>query len=159
MADDITGGYTGYDAYEYLNLGTKAAPAYSRLKRLEDVSHPDERGNVQSKQKGREDEVTLLGHRKRGVAFKYKPKRATDPILAAMLAAYEGKECVHYAATDRPIAESGARGFEGPYVVTKFSEDRPFEGEVTYDIELKPADAEDPENAGSDWEIEPILTP
>ena len=154
-----TGGYTGLDAFEYLNLGTYAAKAWSRLKRVEDVDMPDERTSVELKLKGTEFEKTLVGQRKTSVSFVYKLKRGTDPIYAALKTAYETKGCVEYLAADGDITVSGSAGTAGPYMVTKFGEKRPFGDAVGVEVELKLADAEIPGSPGTDWELEAIVTP
>lgn len=159
MPEATNGAYAGHQACEYLQIGgSYATPTWVRIKRIEDVDMPDERGTSQFKIKGSDFERTIRGVRAKGVAFKYRKKRAADPVFAELKAAYEGHDlAVEYAATDRPIATVGAEGFRGPFTVTKFNETRPFEGVVEVDIELKFADADHPVETGEPWEIEPIL--
>ena len=159
MSDTITGAYPGNLATEYLNLGDYANPTWTRIKRVEDVDLPDERGGSEFRNKGSDFTRFIRGVRTKSIAFKYRKKRASDPIFDELKTAYDDPNvCVEYAALDRPIADSGANGFRGPFVVTKFSESRPFENVVEVDVELKMADADHPVTAGEPWEIEPIVT-
>ena len=129
--ENNTGAITGLLAYEYLNLGTFEAPQWVRIKRTEDVDLPDERNTGELKLKGSDFVKTLVSQRVKSVAFKYKPKRSDDPIFNELNAAYENAgSCVHYAATDRPITEAGAKGWSAPFTVTKFGESRPLENSL-----------------------------
>lgn len=158
MADEITGAYPGHLACEYLNLGTYAAETWARVTRVEDVDLPDERGGSEFRIKGSDFTRNIRGVRTKTVAFKYRRKRAADPIYDELKAAYEDpNKCVEYCAVDRLITVDGANGFRGPFNVSKFSETRPYENVVEIDIELKMADADHPVNAGEAWEIEPVL--
>jgi hypothetical protein len=157
VTDEINGAYPGHLACEYLNTGTKAAPVYVRIQRIEDVDHPDERATSEFQHKGTDFVKYLRGKRATSVSFVYKLKRAADPVFAALEEAYSDiNKCVHYFATDRPIAEDGAKGFSGPYVVTKLGEKRPFGDAVGVEVELKLADAN--LDDGTPWEREPHLT-
>lgn len=160
MAEETAGAYAGHQACEYLQIGgSYASPTWVRIKRIEDVDQPDERGASEFRMKGSDFTRTIRGVRTKGVAFKYRRKRAADPVFAELKECYEDPDkCVEYAATDRPIATEGAAGFRGPFVVTKFNETRPFEGVVEVDIELKFADADHPVNTGEPWDIEAVLT-
>tara|TARA_A100001391_G_scaffold176616_2_gene139964 strand:- start:2125 stop:2616 length:492 start_codon:yes stop_codon:yes gene_type:complete len=159
MADEITGAYPGHLACEYVNLGTYETPVFTRIKRVEDVDLPDERGTSEFRIKGSDFTRTIRGVRTKGVAFKYRKKRSEDLVFNELKEAYEDpNKCIEYAACDRPIADVGAAGFRGPFVVTKFNETRPFESVVEVDIELKFADADHPVDAPEAWEIEPFVT-
>ena len=167
--DNTRGAYPGRLAFEYLNLSSGsdwyANPTWSRIKRVEDIEITDERSTNDYSAKGHDTQFSVAGARSSVVAFKYRKKRGTDPIFNELQAAYEDQsKVVDYVATDQDIATTGAKGFRGPYLVTKFSESRPYGNVVEYDVELRHADAERedlPDNAGTfvDWEKEAWLTP
>ncbi len=159
------GAIPGHLAFEYLNLAaTFEAPAWTRISRVEDVDLPDERSSTDVKLKGSDFVKAVSGPRTTSIAFKYKKKLSADPIYDELLAAFEDSSlCVDYAAIDQDITVVGAKGFRGPYIVTKFSESRPYEGIVEIDVELKMADAEREDLPGSPgtyipWEREAIVT-
>lgn len=164
MSND-RGAYPGHLAHEYINIGgTFESPTWVRVARVEDVDLPDERSSGDFKLKGSDFVKTVVGPRTTSIGFKYRKKLSSDPVYDELLAAYEdAASCVDYAATDLAIATVGAKGFRGPYKVTKFSESRPYENVVEVDVELKLADAERedlPDNAGEyiPWEREAIVT-
>lgn len=156
VTDEINGSYPGHLACEYLNTGTLAAPVYLKIDRIEDVDHPDERATSEVANKGSDFVGTLRGKRKRTVSFVYQVKRGTDPVLIALQAAYDDiNKCVHYWASDRPIATAGAKGFHGPFVVTKMGEKRPFGDKVGIEVEMAMADAD--LSDGTKWECVPFV--
>jgi len=156
VTDKINASFPGHLACEYINTGTLAAPVYLKINRIEDVDHPDERATSEVANKGSDFVGTLRGKRKRTVAFVYQVKRGNDPVLTALEAAYtDVNKCVHYWASDRPITEPGAKGFHGPYVVTKFGEKRPFADKVGIEVELAMADAD--LTNGDKWETVPFV--
>ncbi len=158
VTDEITGAYPGHLACEYLNTGTITTPVFKRIERIEDVDHPDERATSEFKFKGSDFVKYLRGKRATSVSFMYKLKRADDAVYDALLEAYEDPEmCVHYFACDRPIATPGAKGFNGPYNVTKLGEKRPFGDAVGVEVELKLADANKDDD--SPWERIAFVTP
>lgn len=149
--------YPGHLAYEYLNLGTKAAPTWAQIKRAEDIDISNERENTQIFVKGEDLAKAIVGGKKLSVAFKYRLKKATDAVYTELKAAYDDASLVvEFAAMDGDMATSGSAGFSGPFQVTKFSESRPYNGPVEVDVELQFADADDPEAAGTDWALEAI---
>lgn len=149
--------YPGHLAYEYLNTGTKASPTWVRIVRAEDVDISDERENSQIFIKGQDLAKAVVGGRKLSVSFKYRLKNATDAIYNELKSAYDDNTLVvEYAATDGAIATSGTEGWSGPFQVTKFAESRPYNGAVEIDVELQFADADDPEDTGTDWDLEAI---
>lgn len=143
----------GQEAYEYINTGTAQSPTWSQIKRLEDVDHPDERDTGEMRTKESDFVKTLIGARKRSIAFRYKYKKGTDAVFTALQTAYNTKAVVHYMALDGPATTNGSKGFEGPFKVTKFSETRPFTNPLEFDVELMHCDADDPDSAGNPWEV------
>jgi hypothetical protein len=156
VTDEINGAYPGHLACEYLNTGSLASPVYLKIERIEDVDHPDERSTSEMQHKGSDFVKYLRGKRATSVSFMYKLKRSADPVMAALEEAYANpNKCVHYWACDRPITEDGAKGFHGPYIVSKLGEKRPFGDAVGVEVELKLADAN--KDDGSPWERVPFV--
>lgn len=143
----------GQEAYEYINTGTHGSPTWSRIARVEDVDMPDERDSGEMRTKESDFVKTLIGPRKRSIAFRYKYKKATDAVFAALQTAFATKAVVDYMALDGPAATTGSKGFRGPFKVTKFSESRPYTNPLEYDVELMHCDADDPDEAGTPWDI------
>jgi hypothetical protein len=151
VTDEINASFPGHLACEYINTGTLAEPVFLKIERIEDVDHPNERATSEVQNKGSDFVGTLRGKRKRTVSFVYQVKRSADPVLTALQAAYDDiNKCLHYWASDRPIAEVGAKGFHGPFVVTKMGEKRPFGDKVGIEVEMAMADAN--LDDGSKWE-------
>lgn len=161
MPGTVTGGYSGHQAYEYLNIGgTYETPTWVRIARIEDIEMPDERGGSDLKCKGSDYVKHINGRRTTGVSFKYKAKKGADPVLDELKAAFESNDsnCVDYMALDGAADVSGSKGFRAPFTVMKLSESRPDEGPVVFDVELKLVDTEIPDGPtqGEDWEREAV---
>lgn len=149
----MSGAINGIEAFEYLNTGTYASPTWARISRVEDVDLPDERETGELRIKGSDDVKTLVGPRKRSIAFRYKYKKGTDAIFTALQTAYTNKSIVDYMALDGAADVDGSKGHRGPYKVTKFSQSRPMVNPLEYDVELQVADTDEPGNDGTPWEV------
>jgi hypothetical protein len=143
----------------YLNTGTYASKTWTEIKRMTDTKRPQSRSSSEFKMRGFQTIVAATGYKKYGVTFKYQtksPAGTADTIEAALQTAYDNDADIEIAMVDRPIATVGAKGTSGFFRVTKFDRDEADEDNVSYDVELMPADHEE---SGTPVEVGPYTTP
>lgn len=143
----------------YLNTGTYASKTWTELRRITDVKRPQSRTSSEFKMRGFNGIVGATGYVKYSVTFKYhtkSPAGTADTVEAALLNAFRNDADVEMAFMDRAIATVGATGIAGFFRIVKMDRDEADEDNVSYDVELVPADHEE---SGVAVEVAPFTTP
>ena len=151
-----------------VNTGTYGTPVWVRLDRISDVQRPQSRGTAERKYRGAKSVKTVTGYVTYGFTFKYhvkSAKLATDTVLALLAGSFASEDVLDVCFLNQRIVQptgtftagANAVGIRGPVVVTKFDIAEADEEGVTYDVELK--EVEDEQPAGTLFEMSAYSIP
>ena len=149
----------------YVNTGTFGTPVWVHISRISGVQRPQSRATSDRKYRGASSVKTVTGYLQYGFTFKYhvkSAKLASDTVAALLQASLASETVLDVCFLNQRLVQptgtfpSGANaiGVRGPVVVTKFDISEEDEEGVTYDVELK--EVEDEQPSGTDFSIQAI---
>ncbi|MFO0180765.1 MAG: hypothetical protein ACK54I_10820 [Planctomycetota bacterium] len=134
----------GLNAKTYRNTGTFAAPVWSELKNVRDLTLTDSMGEADVTRRasgGFREQVPTL--RENGIEFDM-VNIAGDTDLAAIASNYSARTYFEIAVMDGGITTSGSRGVRMTVGVFKFERSEELENAQMYSVTLKAAPATNP---------------
>ncbi len=142
------GAGAGLDSELYIRVGgTRAAPVWLRLARVGDVTIGGDKNSESFSSRESPTEKATFGTIKVPISFTYyRRQRFTDAVFNLLSRSHLENLELDIAAMDRPIAESGAVGIRGTYIVSKLERGEPINGTVNYSVELLESDSVDPDD-------------
>jgi predicted secreted protein len=128
----------GRDAKAYYNTGTHAAPAWSEMKRIKDLSIPFAKGEVDILDRESGWKKTVGGQKEFAVSFVYNEKvSAADAAFDKLWDSYLIGTAVEMAFMNGSIAVAGKKGFRGYFEVFEMERSEELEGICSWDISIK----------------------
>lgn len=139
MAQDLSTTTASVDALIYRNTsGTFGSPTWASISNVQDLDVSDEATEANTTSKGANIGVVSLGYRNVAVNFKLVYVKG-DAGFSALATAFGSQAAIHCLVINGTTSVSGATGYNGDWNVTKFSKSEPLDGQVMYDVTLKPA--------------------
>lgn len=146
----------------YINTGTNSTPVWVQMERISGVNRPSSRGTADRKYRGARSVKTVTGYITYGFTFKYHIKASkftTDAVIALLDGSFNSETVLDCCFLNQRIIQAtgtftpgaNAIGVRGPMIVTKLDLIEEDEEGVTYDVELK--EVEDEQPAGTPFEI------
>lgn len=145
----------------YVNTGTYSTPVWVELTRISDVTRPKSRGTGDRKYRGAKSVKTVTGYLTYGFTFKYHikgPRLAADSALALLEGSLDNETILDVCFLNQKIIQpagfpvgANAVGVRGPVLCTKLDLSESDEEGVSYDVELK--ETEDEQPAGTLYEM------
>jgi hypothetical protein len=152
----------GRNRAAYINTGTYSTPVWVHISRISGVQRSQSRATSDRKYRGSKTVKTITGYLQYGFTFKYhvkSPKLATDTTSALLQASLESETVLDVCFLNQRIIQTAgtfptganAVGVRGPVVVSKFDISEEDEEGVTFDVELK--EVEDEQPSGTDFSM------
>jgi len=128
----------GIDATLYRNLGTYAAPNWSLVGNLRDVTRGMEKDSADATTRENSGWSASVGTLKKGsIDAQMTVKRTADAHFAAFRDSYFNSTPLELLILNGPISEVGVRGLRATWEVMSFSENQPMGDIQTVDLKLE----------------------
>lgn len=154
----------GKDNFFYVQIGgTYATPTWVRGFRVHNVKRPASRNASNRMFRGLTTVLAIGGYKVYAFTFTYIPAAPESPLYAADLvfasleASFESETPMDCLFLNQDVATTGAKGVRAPLQCFKFDRNEDDEDNVSYDVELRPVEADD--GSGGLLEVEPFTVP
>lgn len=145
----------------YVNTGTYSTPVWAEMSRISGVQRGRSRGTSDRKYRGSPNVKTVTGYKTNSFTFKYHvkgPKFTTDAVLTLLEASYEDETPLDVCFLNQKIVQptgsftpgANAVGVRGFVVSVKMDISEEDEEGVSYDIELREIEHEEPAGTARD---------
>lgn len=139
MAQDLSITTPSVNALVYRNSGSSfGSPTFTAVAGVQDLDVQDESTEANTTAKGMTIGVVSRGYRNVTVNFKLVYIKG-DAGFSALATACKTPQPIHLLVLNGKSDTNGAIGYNGDWEVVKFSKGEPLDGQVTYDVTLKPA--------------------
>ena len=139
MAQDLSSTTPGKTAGLYYSTGASfASPTWVLAAGVQDLTMEDARADSNTTAKG--DDIATCDVAYRNVTMSFKLVYILgSAFLVSLAAKYAARSPIQLLTLNGLAATTGATGINADWHIIKLSKSEPLEGNVTYDVELKPA--------------------
>jgi hypothetical protein len=128
----------GLDAKLYRNTGTFAAPVWSEIKNVKDVTLNLEAGEADVTTRGNAGWKATVATLKDGSVEFEMVWDTADTDFGAFRDAFLNKTSIELAVLDGDVTVTGTQGLRADFMVTKFTRSEPLEEAITASVTVKP---------------------
>lgn len=129
----------------YRNSGTHASPTWLEIARVQDVSYPFSKGEVEVISRESDFKKFLAGLKEIGITFTYLYKKGTsDANFAALKDSAINDTPIEFFGADGNAGTAGTQGWRAGMQVFEFERAEELENAITYSVTLKLTEYESP---------------
>lgn len=127
----------GLECKLYRNTGTYAAPVWSEMKNVKDVTVPMTKGEADTSRRGTTWKTRKGTMKDASIDFKLVQEDG-DTHYTALLDSYVNGTAIELLALNGPVATAGSQGLRAYVEVFNFQDSQALESAVEYDVSCKP---------------------